>query len=85
MHTVRDSISMYLLSKYIKEKTDTRCVFTGDGNDEICQGYKYFYNAPSAQAAHEESLRMANDLHLFDLVRADHTTAFNGLILYMLI
>ena len=35
VHTIRDAIVMYLLSKYIKEKTDTRCIFTGDGNDEV--------------------------------------------------
>jgi asparagine synthase (glutamine-hydrolysing) len=77
--TVRDAIIMFLLSKYIKQKTDVRCIFSGDGNDEICQGYKSFYRAPNAQAAHEESMRLLKDLHMYDLQRADHTTAANGL------
>lgn len=77
--TIRDSIVMYLLSKYIKEKTDVRCIMSGDGNDEVLQGYKAFYSAPSPAAAHKESMRLCNDLHLYDLVRADHTTAANGL------
>ncbi len=78
LQTVRDSIHMYLLSKYIKEKTDTRCIFSGHGNSEILQGYRYLYNAPTPLAAHEESLKLANDLYLFDLAYADHTTAYNG-------
>lgn len=77
--TIRDAIVMYLLSKYIKEKTDVRCIMSGDGNDEVLQGYKSFYTAPSAEAAHQESLRLCKNLHLYDLVRADHTTASNGL------
>lgn len=77
--TVRDGIILHLLCKYIKEKTDVRCIFSGDGNDEICQGYKAFYRAPSTQAAHDESMRLLNDLHLYDLQRADHTSAANGL------
>ena len=76
--TIRDAIVMNLLSKYIQNNTDVRCIFSGDGNDEITQGYKAFYRAPSSEAANEESLRLLNDLHMFDLARADHTTAANG-------
>ncbi len=54
-------------------------IYKGDGNDEILQGYKYFYRAPNPEAASNESLRLCNDLHMFDLVRADHCTAANGL------
>lgn len=76
--TIRASIGMYLLSKYIKEKTDTVVIFSGEGSDEVCQGYIYFYKAPTEQAGHEESLRLCNDLHLFDVCRADRTTAAHG-------
>lgn len=76
--TIRASIGMYLLSKYIKEKTDTVVIFSGEGSDEVCQGYIYFYKAPNAQAGHEESLRLCNDLYLYDVCRADRTTAAQG-------
>ena len=70
---------MYLLAKYIKENTDTVVIFSGEGSDEVCQGYIYFYKAPTAQAGHEESLRLCNDLYLYDVCRADRTTAAHGL------
>lgn len=77
--TIRASIPMYLLSKYIKEKTDTVVLFSGEGADEIGQGYIFFYKAPSHEASHEESLRICNDLYMFDVARADRTTAAHGL------
>lgn len=70
---------MYLLSKYIREKTDSVVILSGEGSDEICQGYIYFYKAPSPQEAHDESLRLCNDLYLYDVCRADRTTAAHGL------
>jgi asparagine synthase (glutamine-hydrolysing) len=76
--TIRASIGMYLLSKYIKEKTDNVVIFSGEGADEVCQGYIYFYKAPSPEAAHEESLRLCNDLYLYDVCRGDRTTAAHG-------
>lgn len=77
--TIRASIGMYLLAKYIREKTDTVVIFSGEGADEVCQGYIYFYKAPTDQAGHEESLRLCNDLYLYDVCRADRTTAAHGL------
>lgn len=77
--TIRASIPMYLLSKYIREKTDTVVLFSGEGADEIGQGYVYFYKQPSEQEGHQESLRICNELHMFDVCRADRTTASNGL------
>lgn len=77
--TIRASIGMYLISKYIKEKTDTVVIFSGEGSDEIAQGYIYFYKAPTPEEGHEESLRLCNDLYLFDVLRGDRTTAAHGL------
>jgi asparagine synthase (glutamine-hydrolysing) len=70
---------MYLLSKYIREHTDTVVIFSGEGADEVCQGYIYFYKAPNAQESHDESLRLCNDLYMYDVCRADRTTASQGL------
>lgn len=77
--TIRASIPMYILSKYIKENTDTVVLFSGEGADEIGQGYVYFYKAPTIEAGHEESIRLCNDLYMFDVARADRTTAAHGL------
>lgn len=62
-----------------RENTDTVVLFSGEGADEIGQGYVYFYKQPSAREGHEESLRVCNELHMFDVCRADRTTAANGL------
>lgn len=73
--TIRASVGMYLLSKYVKENTDTTVVFSGEGADEVAQGYIYFRDAPSAKAGHEESLRLLREIYLFDGLRADRATA----------
>ncbi|XP_049872481.1 asparagine synthetase [glutamine-hydrolyzing] [Pectinophora gossypiella] len=73
--TIRASLPMYILAKYIKENTDTTVVFSGEGADEVAQGYIYFRDAPSATAGHEESLRLLSDIYLYDGLRADRTTS----------
>lgn len=73
--TNRASIPMYLLSKYIKENTDTTVVFSGEGADEVAQGYIYFRDAPDANAGHKESIRLLSDIYLYDGLRADRTTS----------
>ena len=35
--TVRASVGMFLVSKYISEKTDSVVLFSGEGADELCQ------------------------------------------------
>lgn len=73
--TTRASIPMYLLAKYIKENTDTTVVFSGEGADELAQGYIYFRDAPNETAGHEESIRLLSDIYLYDGLRADRTTS----------
>uniref|UniRef100_A0A671N4Q3 Asparagine synthetase [glutamine-hydrolyzing] n=1 Tax=Sinocyclocheilus anshuiensis TaxID=1608454 RepID=A0A671N4Q3_9TELE len=77
--TVRASVGMYLISKYIREKTDSVVIFSGEGSDELTQGYIYFHKAPSPKAAAEDSVRLLEELYLFDVLRADRTTAAHGL------
>lgn len=69
---------MYLVSKYIKEKTDSTVILSGEGSDEIAQGYIYFHKAPSAKKADEESKRLCNDLYMYDVLRGDRTTSAWG-------
>ncbi|XP_055871079.1 asparagine synthetase [glutamine-hydrolyzing]-like [Biomphalaria glabrata] len=77
--TVRASVGMFLLSKYIKEKTDTTVILSGEGSDELAQGYIYFHRAPSATEGDKESRRLLNDLYYYDVLRGDRTTAAWGL------
>ncbi|KAJ3609172.1 hypothetical protein NHX12_023696 [Muraenolepis orangiensis] len=77
--TVRASIGMYLVSKYIREKSNSVVIFSGEGSDELTQGYIYFHKAPNPKAAAEESVRLLKELYLFDNLRADRTTAAHGL------
>lgn len=77
--TIRASIGMFLISKYIKENTDTTVVFSGEGADELGQGYIYFRDAPNAEEGHKESIRLLSDIYLYDGLRADRTMAAFGL------
>ena len=73
---------MYLVSKYISERTDSVVIFSGEGSDEISQGYIYFHKSPSPTEGTAESLRLCNNLYMFDVLRADRTTAACGLVHY---
>jgi asparagine synthase (glutamine-hydrolysing) len=77
--TVRASVPMYILSKYIKENTDIRVVLSGEGSDELFGGYLYFHNAPTVYDFLFETTRLVRDVHMFDVLRADRTTAAHGL------
>ncbi|XP_002732808.1 asparagine synthetase [glutamine-hydrolyzing]-like [Saccoglossus kowalevskii] len=77
--TIRASVGMYLVSKYINKMTDSVVIFSGEGADEVCQGYIYFHKAPSAEEASVDSHRLLKDLYMFDVLRADRTTAAHGL------
>ena len=76
---IRGSVAMYLVCKYIKENTDTTVIFSGEGSDELCQGYIYFHKAPTAADGDADSRRLLHDLYLYDNLRADRTTAAHGL------
>lgn len=77
--TIRASIPMYLISKYIRENTDIKVIFSGEGADELFGGYLYFHNAPSYQEFQDETERLLSELYRYDVLRADRTTASWGL------
>ena len=77
--TVRASVPMYLLSKYIKEKTDIKVILSGEGSDELSGSYLYFHKAPSPKHFQDECIRLVKDVQHFDVLRGDKTTAGNGL------
>ena len=77
--TVRASVGNYLVSKYIRENTDCKVIFNGDGSDEVCCGYLYLRNAPSSRKLQLESERLVNELYFFDVLRSDRSISSNGL------
>jgi asparagine synthase (glutamine-hydrolysing) len=78
--TIRASTGMYLIAKYIRKHTPkVKVLFSGEGADEICQGYLYFHYQPTAKDGHAESVRLLRDLLYFDVLRCDRSTATHGL------
>jgi len=77
--TVRASVPMWLLCKYIKEKTTCRYIFSGEGADEILGGYLYFHNAPGVEEFAVENMRRLRLIHQFDGLRADRCAGAHGL------
>ena len=77
--SVRASVGNWLVSKYIKEHTDCKVVFNGDGSDEIFGSYMYFYNAPNDFEFEKECRHLLNDIHYFDVLRSDRSISSHGL------
>jgi asparagine synthase (glutamine-hydrolysing) len=77
--TIRASIPMYLLSKYISKKTEDIVIFSGEGADETLAGYLYFHHAPSPLELYNESTRLVKELYKYDVLRADRCISSNGL------
>ena len=73
--TVRASTPMYLVSKWISENTDVKVLLSGEGSDELFGGYLYFNYAPSDIEFRCEIMSLLTNLHLYDALRADRTTA----------
>ena len=76
--TIRASMGMYLLCKWIHENTDLRVLLTGEISDELF-GYKYTDFAPSAAAFQQESQKRVRELHMYDVLRADRCISVNSL------
>jgi asparagine synthase (glutamine-hydrolysing) len=77
--TVRASVGNYLICKYIRENSDAKVVFNGDGSDEVAGGYLYFHYAPDSIEFDKECRRLLKDIHLFDVLRSDRTISCHGL------
>ncbi len=76
--TIRASVGMYLVCKYIHEHTDIRVLLTGEISDELF-GYKYTDFAPNAEAFQEEAKKRIRELHMYDVLRADRCISVNSL------
>jgi len=76
--TIRASMGMYLLCKWIHENTDIRVLLTGEISDELF-GYKYTDFAPDAKSFQDESAKRIRELHMYDVLRADRCISANSL------
>jgi len=77
--TVRASVGNWLISKFIKEFSDSKVIFNGDGSDEVTGGYMYFHYAPNALEFDHECKRLLNDICYFDVLRSDRSISSHGL------
>ena len=77
--TVRASVGNWLISKYIKENSDAKVIFNGDGADELMGGYLYFHMAPDAIDFDKECRRLLSNIHYFDVLRSDRSISSHGL------
>jgi len=76
--TIRASIGMYLISKYIHENTDIKVLMTGEVSDELF-GYKYTDFAPDAKSFQQECKKRIDEIYMYDVLRADRCLATNSL------
>ena len=77
--TVRASVGNWLVSKYIKENSDAKVIFNGDGSDEVTGGYMYFHLAPDSIEFDKECRRLLCSIHYFDVLRSDRSISDHGL------
>ncbi len=78
-NTIRAAIPMYLLAHKIATTTDVRVILSGEGADELFHGYNYFRRAPDGETARVEAKRLVQNLHMFDLLRAERCFSSAGL------
>lgn len=76
--TIRASMGMYLCCKAIHENTDVRVLLTGEISDELF-GYKYTDFAPDAASFQAESKKRIDEIHMYDVLRADRCISVNSL------
>lgn len=75
--TIRKSIPLYYLLKYIKEKTDIKVLLSGEGLDECC-GYDELFGL-NDNDFRQKSIELLFNLHKYDLLRSDKLSGFFGL------
>ncbi len=76
--TIRASLGMYLCCKKIHESTNVRVLMTGEISDELF-GYKYTDFAPDEEAFQQEAKKRIDEIHMYDVLRADRCIASNSM------
>jgi asparagine synthase (glutamine-hydrolysing) len=75
--TIRKSIPLFYLLKYIKEKCDIKVLLSGEGLDECC-GYNELFELSDSEFQ-EKSIELLLNLHKYDLLRSDKLSGYFGL------
>jgi asparagine synthase (glutamine-hydrolysing) len=75
--TIRKSIPMAFLLKYIKSYTDVRVLLSGEGLDELCGHHELF--ELDNQEFQNKSINLLQNLSKFDLLRNDKIAGSYGL------
>jgi asparagine synthase (glutamine-hydrolysing) len=76
--TIRASIGMYLVCKYIRENTNIKVLLSGEVSDELF-GYKYTDFAPTPEEFQKEAQKRIRELYLYDVLRADRCISAHSL------
>lgn len=77
--TVRASVGNWLVARNIRDTTDIKVLFNGDGSDEVCSGYLYSMNAPSLADLEQDQKDLLKNIHFFDVLRSDRSIASHGI------
>jgi asparagine synthase (glutamine-hydrolysing) len=77
--SVRASVGNYLVAKAVREQSDCKVLFNGDGSDEVFGSYLYFYRAPNDTEFERETRRLLEEIHQYDVLRSDRSISSNGL------
>jgi asparagine synthase (glutamine-hydrolysing) len=76
--SVRASVGMFAVCKYIHEHTKVKVLLTGEVSDELF-GYKYTDFAPSAAEFQLEAGKRIRELYIYDVLRADRCISAHSL------
>ena len=77
--TVRASVGNYLVGKYIKENTDCKVIYNGDGSEEIMGSYLWLSNIDNEEDFYIENLKLLGEISYYDVLRSDRSISDNGL------
>ena len=77
--TVRASVGNWLVARAVKERSDCKVVFNGDGSDEVWGSYLYFYKAPNDFQFEADSQRLLGEINRYDVLRSDRSISSHGL------
>ena len=76
--TIRASVGHMLISRYVRDNSDVKVLFSGETADEF-GSYLYFQNAPSAEIFQTEATRLLKDIQYFDMKRGDRSISYAGI------
>jgi asparagine synthase (glutamine-hydrolysing) len=76
--TIRASVGHMLISRYVRDHSDVKVLFSGETADEF-GSYLYFQNAPCQESFQNEAVRLLEDIQYFDMKRGDRSISYAGL------